>query len=294
MGAGQSKTEDIVALAETAALDYVPPLGPPNPANPLVFFDISLGRYGQGTPLGRIVVELKEDVTPKTAENFLQLAQRAAPTGFKGSRFHRIIPGFMAQGGDFQNDNGTGGFSIYGRKFQDENFILRHTGPGVLSMANSGPNTNGSQFFLCVTSTPWLDGRHVVFGQVVEGYGVVKAMESLGSRSGQTAQDVMVANSGVLTPAAPTASISSAESPQALRRVARRSLPTWTEMSLGGAGAAVRRGVLEVSRSSVVLSGSAFPRTRACVRITSSSSLAGSQAALCGTRLMSASSLVFA
>ena len=104
----------------------------------------------------------------------------------------------MCQGGDFTNDNGTGGVSIYGRKFEDENFNLNHLGEGVQSMANAGPNTNGSQFFLCVAKTPWLDGKHVVFGQIVEGYSVVKAVEACGSRSGETSQDVMIGASGVI------------------------------------------------------------------------------------------------
>ncbi|EFN59542.1 hypothetical protein CHLNCDRAFT_12885, partial [Chlorella variabilis] len=167
--------------------------------NPVVFFDISLGRYGDSTPLGRIEIELKQDVCPKTAENFLQLAQAEPGSGYKGSRFHRIIPSFMAQGGDFTADNGTGGRSIYGSRFPDENFQLKHLGEGVLSMANAGPNTNGSQFFLCTASTPWLDQKHVVFGQVLKGYNVVKAMEACGSRSGETAHDVMVSNSGVVS-----------------------------------------------------------------------------------------------
>mmetsp|Transcript_21609 Transcript_21609/g.51611 ORF Transcript_21609/g.51611 Transcript_21609/m.51611 type:complete len:285 (-) Transcript_21609:173-1027(-) len=191
-------TESIVDLAKQTDNSYLPPLGPPNLENPMVFFDIKLGRYGDAVPLGRVVMELKTDVTPKTAENFRQLCTTEAGFGYKNSRFHRVIPSFMCQGGDFTNDNGTGGKSIYGNRFEDENFELKHLGPGVLSMANAGPNTNGSQFFLCTAQTPWLDGKHVVFGQVVEGYSIVKAIEACGSRSGETEFDVMIADCGQL------------------------------------------------------------------------------------------------
>mmetsp|Transcript_27565 Transcript_27565/g.49160 ORF Transcript_27565/g.49160 Transcript_27565/m.49160 type:complete len:289 (-) Transcript_27565:134-1000(-) len=191
--------ESVAEVAKQPDTGFLPPLGPPNPSNPLVYFDIKLGRYGEGTPLGRIVMELKEDVTPKTAENFRQLCiSEEEGFGYKGSRFHRVIPSFMCQGGDFTNDNGTGGTSIYGNRFADENFNLSHLGPGVLSMANAGPNTNGSQFFLCTAQTSWLDGKHCVFGQVVEGYNVVKACEACGSRSGETEFDVMIADCGQL------------------------------------------------------------------------------------------------
>jgi peptidylprolyl isomerase len=169
--------------------------------NPKVFFDITIG----GEPAGRIVMELRADVTPKTAENFRALCtgekgtgQAGKPLHYKGSAFHRIIPEFMCQGGDFTRGNGTGGESIYGMKFEDENFQLKHTGPGLLSMANAGPGTNGSQFFLTTVSTPWLDGKHVVFGGVVEGMDVVQAMEAVGTRSGQTTQPVVIADCGEL------------------------------------------------------------------------------------------------
>lgn len=169
--------------------------------NPKVFFDITIG----GTPAGRIVMELRADVAPKTAENFRALctgekgmSTSDKPLHFKGSSFHRIIPEFMCQGGDFTRGNGTGGESIYGAKFADENFTLKHTGPGLLSMANAGPNTNGSQFFLTTVATPWLDGKHVVFGSVVEGMDVVETMEQVGSRSGQTSQPVVIADCGEL------------------------------------------------------------------------------------------------
>lgn len=168
---------------------------------PKVFFDITIG----GTPAGRIVMELRTDVAPITAENFRALCTgekglgtSRKPLHFKGSSFHRIIPDFMCQGGDFTRGNGTGGESIYGDRFADENFTLKHTGPGLLSMANAGPDTNGSQFFLTTVATPWLDGMHVVFGRVVEGMDVVSTMEKVGSRSGQTSAPVVIADCGEL------------------------------------------------------------------------------------------------
>ncbi|CAH9092907.1 unnamed protein product [Cuscuta epithymum] len=171
--------------------------------NPKVFFDIAVKKC----KAGRIVMELFSDVTPKTAENFRALCtgekgigKSGKPLHYKGSQFHRIIPGFMCQGGDFTKGNGTGGESIYGAKFDDENFKLKHTEPGLLSMANAGANTNGSQFFITTDRTTWLDGKHVVFGKVVDGYStVVKAMERVGSPQGNPSAEVVIEDCGEIT-----------------------------------------------------------------------------------------------
>jgi peptidylprolyl isomerase len=159
-----------------------------------VFFEVS----ADGESLGRIEFKLYDDVVPETARNFRELATGQNGFGYKGSPFHRVIPDFMLQGGDFTNENGTGGKSIYGTKFRDENFQLKHTKPGLLSMANAGPNTNGSQFFITTIVTDWLDGKHVVFGEVVAGMDVVKAVEKLGSRSGTTSKKIVIADCGTV------------------------------------------------------------------------------------------------
>ena len=167
--------------------------------NPQVYFDITIGEKAAG----RIVFELFADVVPKTAENFRALCTgekgegtSGKPLHYKGCGFHRIIQNFMCQGGDFTRGNGTGGESIYGAKFEDENFERKHTEPGLLSMANAGPGTNGSQFFIAAVVTSWLDGKHVVFGKVTEGMDVVAAMEEAGSSSGSTSADVVIADCG--------------------------------------------------------------------------------------------------
>jgi cyclophilin family peptidyl-prolyl cis-trans isomerase len=183
-------------LAEAApqATTKPKPKAKAKPKSSKCFLDIT----ANGKPLGRIVIALRPDIVPKTAENFRALCTGEKGFGFKGSPFHRIIPGFMCQGGDFTAQNGSGGRSIYGAYFNDENFTLKHTGPGILSMANRGPNTNGSQFFITLVATPHLNGKHVVFGSVVEGMDVVQKMEGYGDPSGATKARILIANCGQL------------------------------------------------------------------------------------------------
>ena len=167
-----------------------------------VFFDIEI----DGAAAGRITFGLFGNEVPKTTKNFSTLCDGSAGVGnsgkalhYKGSNFHRVIPGFMAQGGDFTAGNGTGGESIYGAKFADENFNVNHSKGYLLSMANAGPNTNGSQFFITFKETPWLNGRHTVFGEVLEGFEVVDALEKIGSGSGKTSKTAKIADSGILS-----------------------------------------------------------------------------------------------
>jgi peptidylprolyl isomerase len=194
-------------LAFTLCLSFGPVAGTADAESPAngkvttkVYFDTAI----DGEPAGRIVLGLFGEEVPKTVENFRALStgekgktESGIPLSYEGSVFHRIIPGFMLQGGDFTRGNGTGGVSIYGEKFADENFKFVHDSPGLLSMANAGPNTNGSQFFITTVPTPHLNGRHVVFGRVIEGMDVVKKLEALGSSpTGRTRGTITIAKSG--------------------------------------------------------------------------------------------------
>ncbi|EFJ44933.1 hypothetical protein VOLCADRAFT_64147 [Volvox carteri f. nagariensis] len=169
--------------------------------NPRVWFDIQIGSEAAG----RVVMELFADIVPRTVENFRALCTGEKGIGksgkrlhYKGCVFHRIIPEFMCQGGDFTAGDGTGGESIYGERFEDERpgLAVKHDKPGILSMANAGPNTNGSQFFICTVPCPWLNGKHVVFGRVVEGMTTVKRMEVVGQRSGKPSRRVTITDCG--------------------------------------------------------------------------------------------------
>jgi len=193
------------ALAVVAAVSCSTPAPAADPTaaevTDKVYFDVEIG----GQPAGRIVMGLFGDDVPKTAENFRALAtgekgkgKSGVPLDYEGSGFHRVIPDFMLQGGDFTRGDGTGGESIYGMKFADENFKYQHTVPGLLSMANAGPNTNGSQFFITTVATPWLDGRHVVFGRVLDGMDVVKKIEAQGTRSGRPQSLIKITEAGEL------------------------------------------------------------------------------------------------
>merc|ERR1711934_985552 len=167
-------------------------------SNPKVFFEVSVNGKTK-----RIEFELFANVVPKTAENFRALCtgekgrgRKGKPLHYKGSTFHRVIKDFMLQGGDFTHGNGMGGESIYGGKFDDENFKIKHTAPGYLSMANAGPNTQGSQFFITTVPTPWLDGKHVVYGKVIDGMDLVKKIEGKGTQSGKTQGTIRISDSG--------------------------------------------------------------------------------------------------
>jgi peptidyl-prolyl isomerase F (cyclophilin D) len=200
--------------------------------NPYVFFELAAQQQnGEAGRLGTVIMELYTDKAPNTAENFRCLCTGEVDEhlSFSNSTFHRIIPGFMCQGGDFTNHDGTGGCSIYGETFPDENFDLKHTTPGLLSMANAGPNTNGSQFFITTAKTPWLDGKHTVFGKVVLGMPVVRQMESFGTEEGDPRVLVFIAECGQL---------SEEQKQQVQEEVQRRMADSQAKKSQGGRRAA--------------------------------------------------------
>ncbi|XP_065215637.1 uncharacterized protein LOC135842185 [Planococcus citri] len=168
--------------------------GRPGKKNPKVFFDITV----DDKAIGQMIIELRADVVPKTAENFRALCTGEKGFSYKGCPFHRIIPQFVCQGGDFINKNGSGGISIYGGKFEDENFTLKHEKPGTLSMANAGPNSNGSQFFITFAKAPMLDDKHVVFGNVIKGMDIIEKIEKLGTPEGEPKREVLIERCGQL------------------------------------------------------------------------------------------------
>ncbi|CAN1328997.1 Peptidyl-prolyl cis-trans isomerase CYP19-4 [Linum perenne] len=179
----------------TVATQAAPQAAPPcdEAITNKVFFDIQIN----GKPIGRITIGLFGNAVPRTVGE-KGMGLNGKPLSYSGSSFHRIIPGFMIQGGDFTMGDGRGGESIYGERFADENFKLKHTGPGILSMANSGPDSNGSQFFITTVTTSWLDGKHVVFGKVIGGMDVVYKIEAEGTQDGTPKAKVVIANCGQL------------------------------------------------------------------------------------------------
>lgn len=165
-----------------------------NNQNTKVYMEIGTKRKS----IGKIIIKLYNNIAPRTTHNFLALITGEFGYGYRGCNLHRIIPNFMIQGGDFTRGDGTGGHSIYGETFEDETFRVKHNKPGLLSMANKGQNTNGSQFFITLTETPWLDDKHVVFGEVVEGFDVIKEIEKYGSQDGKTRENIKIIRCGEL------------------------------------------------------------------------------------------------